>query len=43
MGFNVVICSTDNSLDKEERYISLLKQKASMASLSQQGFAMMLY
>ncbi|MCU6795091.1 LacI family transcriptional regulator [Paenibacillus sp. WQ 127069] len=28
MGFNVVICSTDNSLDKEERYISLLKQKS---------------
>jgi DNA-binding LacI/PurR family transcriptional regulator len=28
MGFNVVICSTDNNLDKEERYISLLRQKS---------------
>jgi DNA-binding LacI/PurR family transcriptional regulator len=28
LGFNLVICNTDNNLDKEEGYISLLKQKS---------------
>lgn len=27
LGFNVVICNTDNQVDKEEKYIGLLKQK----------------
>jgi DNA-binding LacI/PurR family transcriptional regulator len=28
LGFNLMICNTDNNLDKEEGYISLLKQKS---------------
>lgn len=28
LGFNLVICSTDNDLDKEEQYINLLRQKS---------------
>lgn len=27
LGFNLVICNTDNNVEKEERYIGLLKQK----------------
>jgi DNA-binding LacI/PurR family transcriptional regulator len=28
LGFSVVMCSTDNNIQKEEKYISLLKQKS---------------